>query len=422
MDSLKTKVFLYSQKLKESLLLTESLYFIMLVSGVLFYCLRQKKLSFRFLSQVHRSSRNSIFQRAAFGFIPKLISLHRTPRDPHITEDQFRVNLGSRIMCIKPRVSNNEKGVLLIKYSESMPLLPFFCDMPRLLKDYVLVYEPSWSGYCTGDILHFACYTDDVYFLAKQKDDFQFLKALDCNLIPVDMGPCDWVNPAIAQHYLSQDKQFDIVMNSNWSTAKRHQVLFHALSCIPEKLKVALIGFEWGGRTKDEILTLARFFGVAEQLTFYEKISFEDVMKVNCQSRMAILLSLKEGSNRSISEALFCNIPAIVLENHIGGIVGNINAKTGVLVNEKSLSNEITRMLENLEKFTPLEWAQNNISCTESTRRLNSILKQRALDRGEVWSKDLIVRTNSPDLRYLDNDSAAECIQDNAGLSRYIRA
>jgi hypothetical protein len=137
---------------------------------------------------------------------------------------KFKDILGTNIICIKPRLSVAEKGVILIKYSESMPLLPFFCDMDRLLNDYTLVYEPSWSGYCTADILHFTHYKHKVFFLAKQRDDYTFLEQLKSNLIPLKMGPCDWVDPSIAEVFSGSERKFDLVLNSNWSTAKRHQV------------------------------------------------------------------------------------------------------------------------------------------------------------------------------------------------------
>lgn len=417
---LKTKLFIANQNVKESLIISELIYSAILPIGVTLGALGRKAEAFKLVSQVHRSSRLPFLRNLALPTINKSMSAHYAPRYPNFTLAQFKNYLGKRVLCIKPHISENEKGVLLIKYSESMPLLPYYCDMERLLKDYTLVYEPSWSGYCTTDIVHFTSYNETIFMLAKQRDDFNFLEEINSNVSPLPMGPCDWVNPQIAEPYLSSEKKFDIVLNSNWGAPKRHHVLFKALSEMKRKLRVALIGFDWGSRTKEDILDLAKYYQVEEQLTIFEKISFEEVMAINSASKIALLLSLKEGSNRAIAEGLFCNTPAIVLKNHVGGIVENINDQTGRLVEESKLAVEIEDMLENLANYQPRKWALENISCFVSTQRLNEALKSQAIKNGESWTSDIIVRTNSPELRYYDISTAQECISEHKKLENYI--
>jgi hypothetical protein len=235
------------------------------------------------------------------------------------------------------------------------------------------------------------------------------------------MGPCDWVDPAVASSFIGSQHKFDIVINSNWGPAKRHHVLFKALVEIPSSLRVALIGFDWEGRTKAEILDLAYYYGIEHQLSIFEKIDFAEVMKINSCSKVAVLLSLKEGSNRAISESLFCDTPAIVLRNHIGGIVENITPQTGRLVDESALGSEIMLMLGKLADYSPRKWALNNISCFESTKSMNESLKKDAIAQGYKWTKDIVTKTNSPDLRYFDNNEAAECTLENDKLEDYIR-
>lgn len=421
LTKLKIHLFISSQKVKESLFISELVYSALLPIGILLNAFGRKTIAFKLVSQVHRSSRLPILRTLAVPTIKKTMSAHYAPRYPGFTLDQFKNYLGKRVLCIKPNISEKEKGVLLIKYSESMPLLPYYCDMKRLLEDYTLVYEPSWSGYCTTDIVHFTSYDQSIFMLAKQRDDFEFLENIRTNVLPLPMGPCDWVNPAIAEPYLNSDKEFDIVLNSNWGTPKRHHVLFKALSRIPRKLRVALIGFDWGERTKEDILNLARYYKVENQLTIFEKISFEEVMAVNCASKLALLLSLKEGSNRAIAEGLFCNTPAIVLKNHVGGIVENINAQTGRLVHEADLADEIEDMLKSLASYQPRKWALENISCFVSTQRLNAALKADAIAQGNNWTKDIEVRTNSPELRYYDSTVQTAYIAQNEKLSEYLK-
>lgn len=417
---IKTRLYISRQKIIESTIISEPIYSVVLMLGILMNVFGFKTAAFKFASQVHRSSRLVKLRRLALPIVQKTMSCHYTARYPNFSLDEFRNFIGKRFLCIKPKLSKHEKGVLLIKYSESMPLLPYYCDIKRLLNDYTLVYEPSWSGYCTTDIVHFTSYKQNIFMLAKQKDDFEFLKELATNVIPLPMGPCDWVNPNIAQQFLNKEKRFDIVLNSNWGAPKRHQVLFKALSKMSSKLRVALIGFEWGGRTKEDILNLARYYKVENQLTIFEKVSFENVMAINSASKIALLLSLKEGSNRAIAEGLFCNTPAIVLDNHVGGIVENINDQTGRLVKEANLAHEIEDMLKNLCSYQPRKWALENISCFISTQRLNETLKKDALKHGGAWTRDIVVRTNSPELRFYDPVNAEQCINEHSRLAEYI--
>lgn len=258
------------------------------------------------------------------------------------------------------------------------------------------------------------------FFLGRHIEDLKFLNQLDCNLKGVDLGSSDWLNPGLADNFIGSEKKYDIVMNANWGALKRHHVLFKALSRIEEKLKVALVGFEWNGRTKDEIETLANYYGVLDEITFFEKISFNDVMKINSQSRVAILLSRKEGANRAIPEALFCDTPAIVLESNVGGQVRNIVPETGLLCTDDNLQSKIIEILDNETKFTPRRWANENISCFISTEKLNSILKSNAINEGFKWTEDIQIRTNSPDLRYYDDYAAEKCKLVNGSLASYI--
>ena len=69
----------------------------------------------------------------------------------------------------------------------------------------------------------------------------------------------------------------------------------------------------------------------------------------------------------------FCNVPVIVLSEHVGGIK-NINPVNGKLV-PSTTKDTIKEMLNNLNSYTPMEWALKNISCTVTTEKLNNYLK-----------------------------------------------
>ena len=412
---------IYFCKIKENLFLIECLLLNLLIVGYIYRILGNNKRVFQYFSQVHRSTRLTILRNIVEPWLKTSLSIHKNHRILTGSIPSLNTLLGSRVLVLKPCVSNSEKGVLMVMFSETLPVLPNIFKMEQLMRDYILVFEPSWSGYCTEDVLHYANYQQPVFLLGKHFQDYRFINQLNSNLVAVDMGASDWVDPNLAVPFLGSAKKYDIVMNANWGDWKRHHVLFAAISDLEKKVSVALVGFEWGNRNKADIEALAKYYGVYDQIEIFERIPFESVMEINCQSRIAILLSLKEGANRAIPEALFCDVPAIVLSNNIGGQVRNIVPETGILSTESKLGQDIMFILESPKQFSPRSWAMNNISCIKSTERLNYQLKESETNRGADWTKDITIRANSPDVTYYDQNTAEEYETYGKSLSKYLK-
>jgi glycosyltransferase involved in cell wall biosynthesis len=185
-----------------------------------------------------------------------------------------------------------------------------------------------------------------------------------------------------------------------------------------QRYKVALIGAKWSGKTRADIEQLANFFGIADQLTVIEDIPYERVMDITCRSRASILLSLKEGSNRAIAESIFCNVPVVVLANHVGGIRKNVVSETGLLAEEQHLESAIARLLQ--DDINPREWGLEHISCFKSSEKLNLIVKKHALGQGQPWTRDLAVRSNSPESKYVLTEDAERLSRWNEELTKYL--
>jgi glycosyltransferase involved in cell wall biosynthesis len=305
-------------------------------------------------------------------------------------------------------------------FTEMIRLLYSSMNLPKLLQDYTLVFEPSWSGYCSPDFLRFTQFTEEIFVLSAEENDFAFLQRLGSNLIPIGLGPCDWVDPRVATPYLANPKEFDIVMNSNWAAWKRHHVLFRMLARADQRYKVVLIGGGWGGKTSSDIETLADFYGVREQLMILERLPYEKVMDVTCRSKVSILLSLKEGSNRAIAESLFCNVPVVVLSSHVGGIRKNIVPQTGVLTEERHLESAINRLLSS--DIRPRDWAMENVSCFKSSDKLNALLREQSLQRRRPWTQGIAGRSNSPESKYICDADEEHLRPWNQGLKNYLRS
>jgi glycosyltransferase involved in cell wall biosynthesis len=386
--------------------------------GFALAALGRRKRAVDALSQVHRTTRTPLLTTVIEPYIMKNFRVNY--RDPQLmSTPDLKSFFGNRLMVLKPPAPGGEKGVLFAMVSVMFPLLHSNMDLRKLLADYTLVFEPSWSGYCHSEMLEYTRWTDDVFVLAAEKNDYAFLKRLGSNLIPVELGPCDWVDPTVAEPYLSNPKEFDIVMNSNWGAWKRHHVLFRMLRNAKRRYKVLLIGVKWSGKFKADIVRLADFYGVTDQLTIIEDIPYQKVMDLTCRSKVSILLSLKEGSNRAIAESIFCNLPVIVLSNHVGGIRKTIAAETGLLSDEKDLESSIEQLMN--AHLNPREWGLKNNSCIKSTERLNEVLRDKALRRGRPWTQDIAVRSNSPESKYLSSDDAKRLAPWNERLKDYLR-
>jgi glycosyltransferase involved in cell wall biosynthesis len=367
--------------------------------------------------RIHRTARNESARLLVEPIIRQTDwRLIRTCKQSQLVNDITR----QRLLSLKPFVPPAEKGVLKVMFSETCRLLPSLPRFADIINKYTLVLEPSWTGASDISLLQYENIPSDVVVLAGAESDLEFLRRLGSSLKPIRIGPCDWVDPRIAEPYLGSRKIYDLVMNSTWATWKRHHLLFRALAKLPRRLSVALVGVPWDGGTIDDVMDAAKLYDIDSCLTVFEGIPYEQVMKITCSSRAAILLSLKEGSNRALTEAMFCNVPVILLDTHWGGVTKNIVPETGVMCEERNLHHIIDKVSREAVMFTPRAWAKENISCTVSTTRLNSFLKELATKRGEKWTRDIVVHSNSPECKYYNPTAEAEPVAASSALEEYL--
>ncbi|MCP4566778.1 MAG: hypothetical protein GY841_04260, partial [FCB group bacterium] len=126
--------------------------------------------------------------------------------------------------------SGEEKGVALVMFNDAFEKLRAEFDIARLLRDYYLVLEPSCSGYCIPEILQFIRYSDSpVIVQSSEVRDFDFLKRLNGNFIPVDYGASDWNDDRVFVD-LEMEKIYDCCYVAMWNDVKRHHALFRAVA------------------------------------------------------------------------------------------------------------------------------------------------------------------------------------------------
>lgn len=298
--------------------------------------------------------------------------------------------------------SAGERGALVISFDVFGQMAAFY-DLRAIMRDYHLILEPSWSGYCVADVMQFVNYPEfQIIVQAAEKLDFDFLKRINTNLIPIDIGASNWVDDR-AFCDLNLDKDYDCIMVSHFGDLKRHYHLFDALRRIDDPgFRVCLVGEPWGGRSRNDLEDLARYYGVLSNLDIYQQISAEEVNRLLNRAKVNILLSRKEGANRSIFEGLFANVPGIVLATNCGVNKTYINEHTGKLITDSELAEALLWFRSHYRSLNPRKWALENISCQVSTRRLDGMLKEIARDSNEPWTRPLVPKVNRPEFEFYD--------------------
>ncbi len=321
-----------------------------------------------------------------------------------------------RDVIVLKKSLDKEKGVVLIKYTPTFDAFLSFFNVDAIMEHYSIVLEPSWAGYCDPSILMFVSAKHRVVIQCFTDDDQVFISKLDSNLVPIRLGPADWIDPEIFVDMPIQTKVYDLVMVANWARHKQHVQLFNALRKIRNReIRVLLIGFEWGGRTKADILKEAVGLNAHLcHLEIMEDLPQKDIARCLARSKVFVYLSKKEGDNKAVVEAFCCNVPAIVYKDTIGGIKARINEQTGIFTSYQNLHKTIVYMLDHYQDFSPREWALKNIGCSIASRTLNVFLKDLAKTSGEPFTRDIAVKSNSPNLTYVRGTTREEFENDYA--------
>lgn len=356
------------------------------------------------LMQSHRTTR-SIKRQIAIESILRLFKLCRIEimKSLIVIKEDDRELLAKRIFVLK-EPNETEKGVLIVSF-DTFGYLGLKHDMKGILNNYFLILEPSWSGYCAPEIMQFLEYKNDkIIIQAAERIDYNFLNRLKSNLIPIDIGAGNWVDERVF-YDLHLAKEYDCIMIAQWGEFKRHHILFSAIKKLKDPTyKACLIGAAWGGRTRADIEKLLTYYGIQKNVEIYEKLTPQEVNLLLNKSKVSILLSLKEGSNRAIFEGMFANIPVILLKENVGVNKSYINKETGVLIKRSELGYYLKWFRKHYTDFQPRLWALDNITCRESTKKMEELLKNITRENNLSWSKNLEIKVNRPEFVYYNEN------------------
>lgn len=297
------------------------------------------------------------------------------------------------------------KGVLLIKFTETFASFYRYIDIARLMQFFRIVLEPSWSGYCLPEILLWARYQEPVIVQASEVSDREFLSQLRTNLVPIEIGASDWVDHRVFRP-ITVEKKFDAVYVANLTPMKRVNVFVRAISRIVRespRFSAAIVLSSWGGN-QHAFEQMLRFYRVRENITVLMNQTQHEINRILNESRVSVLLSRKEGSNKTLFESMFANTPVILLRNNVGVNKSYINAHTGLLVEEGELPAAMLSFVDGKgSDFQPRDWAIANISPERSTEKLQ--LKLRELN--DDGTLPLHAKVNTPEATYMDDAVAS---------------
>jgi len=333
--------------------------------------------------------------------------------------------IGTRILAVKPS-RPGERGILIVDYNFVFPLLAGLFDLDAIADRYFIVLEPGWNGFAAPEILLFSRLRGPVFVETIEPRDRDLLTEFGAPFEPAfPLAANWWVDHRLIQPNLNVDRDIDVVMIAAWASYKRHWRFFKALGTLRRRghrLKVALVGYA-GDKSQAEVLDQARYFGVGDQIEMFDSIPLQQVSTLLSRSKLHVLWSRREGSNRAIIEAMLADVPTIVRAGfNYGHPYAHINSQTGRFVREADLADAILEMLDTRAQFSPRQWVLDHMTCQGATVRLEETVRARALAMGEPWTQGLAVKTSNLDgQEYWDRADRERFTGDYDWLASQIR-
>ena len=98
-----------------------------------------------------------------------------------------------RLIILSPP-DGKRKGVVFVKFTDYFKYLRAVFDVSRLGREYLIVLEPSSSGYFDEGILCLMGHDFPIVVQTPEPVDRHLLDRVGGNLIPVDLGPNCWAD------------------------------------------------------------------------------------------------------------------------------------------------------------------------------------------------------------------------------------
>lgn len=360
------------------------------------------------VAAVHRAAYSRLSDRVSWGTLAR--ALHHDPSTATEYIDTFSATegtrrfideperlLGTRILVLKSPAPN-ERGILVLDYSFVFPLFARLFDLEAIARRYFLVFEPSWSGYADLDILCYSKFDFPVFVQSTEPRDDGVLTRAGPHFVPVPIAANWWIDHRLIHPLPGTPKDIDVVMIASWAAFKRHHRVFHALRALRRRghiLTIALAGYP-SGLHKEDILRLADYYGVADQIELHEWLSFAEVNVLYNRARVNLVWSRREGCNRAIIEGMLANLPCVMRTGFNYGFRQPYLESGAVrMCAEPELPDALLELRASAHHYQPREWVLANMSCQAATRALTAAIRPAAQRLGEAWTSDPVVKVGA---------------------------
>lgn len=295
-----------------------------------------------------------------------------------------------RSIVIKPFVSMDEPGMLLVSFESELAKLAVLRRLPALERAYRVVFLPTWQPFYSEPLYLLEARARVPFFLmpsAFSEEDLCGAFSGNCRFLPFHAA--SWVS---ARRYAapSIDRAIDVLMIANFSRHKRHWKLFEALRDLPPSLRVVVAGVPLSGRSAQSLMSEARLFGVEKRIRIVEKATDEELRSLLRSARMFCAMTHKEGSYIAVAEALMAGVPVAMLRSAVVGSKAYITPETGFLLDPgRPLAEGLAHALDSCDGLRPQEWATRHISAEVNSEKLNQHLRQINLAESLQWTRNI---------------------------------
>jgi len=338
-------------------------------------------------------------------FLPQAFPLNITFRGNLLPLKAYNPNTG-------------EKGVLILTYNYLFQAFHALFRSAELSRFYWMVLEPSYYRFEDPGYSLFREW--QVLLQAGNPVTIEAFQALGSPFHFVPLTSSDWTDSDLFRPLPDQNKIYDLIYVANWAKYKQHELLFRALTKIRRPLRVALVGFSWE-RTRQQIESLIQSYGLTGRFDIVENVPPAEVNRLLNQSRVNLLLSRLEAGNRALYEAMFADLPSVAYRHCEGLNCASINEQTGILADERDLSEAILAALDRLDTFSPRAWALENTGYLRSTRIMNERLREISLQQAEPWETSIVAKVNRPEFKYKNPEDATRLTPVLDHLRQFVR-
>lgn len=304
----------------------------------------------------------------------------------------------SRTLLLKAPEPGGEKGVIFCHFEYNwLRMLSGIEDYQAFTRKYTVIFAASWSPTRYGLLGLTAASTDQpIYIQPANPLQRAKMEAFHPQIRTLDTMTCDWINPDLFAPLPWSERDIDLLVVSNWAPFKRHWELFEILCQLPADLRVVCVGQRQSGVSLDDIRELQARYRVPQDIEYLESIPIEEVSRLQCRAKISALFSRREGGSVAVTESLAGGAVMMMREDAHIGARAHINPATGILIMPDNAAQRITAVLENGDRFDSREWSTRNISCVETTRKINQRLKQDSLAEGLPWTSDIALSCYRP--------------------------